>query len=63
MKQLITNNDNIDIITVFEYHPKCRNCECYVPIDEKNGLCIELNEVVRGDDMICIFYKERENDE
>ena len=48
---------------VIEIHTKCRNCKQYVPIDEKNGLCEELNEVVNADDDICIFYEEKENNE
>jgi len=47
---------------IIEYHPKCRNCKLYVPIDEKNGLCEELNEVVSADNDICIFYEEREHE-
>jgi len=46
-------------VRIIESHPKCRNCECYIKIDEKNGLCEELNEVVSADDDACIFYKEK----
>ena len=53
----------METVKIIENCPKCRNCKLYVPIDEKNGLCEELNEVVSANDDICIFYEERENNE
>ena len=51
------------VVRVIEYHPKCKDCKQYIPIDSTVGLCESLNEVVNANDDICMYFEEKENNE